>query len=181
MSEDAECSMRSGARETWMSRPWVGKGEWGGAKTDKISCVSWLSHTPKCVKVWGQAQQRETSPANRPTEPLPKRQLWCVSCPIHRLQTPWAASTQPCGTWARALHSQLTQPLGKLGSEISNISDFCISFSKTRTKHVLLHFPNFLHLLRFGVRILLQALTLIIFLAQPLLQLGVHVLKLILP
>lgn len=86
MSEDAECNMGSRVRETWMSRPWVGKGEWGEAKTDKIFCLSWLSHTPKCgkcVKVWMKAQQRATTPAKRPScEPLPKRQLWRVSCPV---------------------------------------------------------------------------------------------------
>lgn len=122
MSEDAECNMGSRVRETWRSRPWVGKGEWQRANTDKIFCLSWLSDHPKrgkCVKVWMQAQQRATTPANRPTgEPLQGAAVICPVLSICTLQSPRGASTQPCGTWGRAHHSQLPQPLGKLGSEI---------------------------------------------------------------
>lgn len=110
-------------RGCWMQYGVKGKGNMGGqrgmrkSKHRQIFCLSWLSDHPKCgkcVKIWMQAQQTATTPANWPAgEPLQGAAVMSVlSCPICTLQTPRGASTQPCGTWGRAHHSQLTQPLG---------------------------------------------------------------------
>lgn len=149
MSEDAECNMGSRVRETGMSRPWVGKGEWGGAKTKSFACPGCLTLL-NVGSVWKSGCKYSRGQAPLQTDlhvshcPKGSSDVCPVLfCPIYTLHTPRGASTQPCGAWGRTHHCQLTQPLGSWDQKFKTSPTSAFHSAKQELNMSLFIFQSF--------------------------------------
>lgn len=102
MSGDAECNMGSRVRETGMSRPWVGKGEWQRANTDK-NLLPVLAVWPSQVWEVCESLDVSTTESNQPSKQT------------YRWATAWGSCDLSCpvpSAHCRALEEPAHSPVG---------------------------------------------------------------------